>query len=150
MKLENEIHMTRFVSNKQRTWLNLLVTASRSNMEMTDIFRKWELTSQQYNVLRILRGLYPEAANLCNIQQKMIEKSSNATRLVEKLRRKGLVVRKTCAENRRKVNIKITDRGLKRLTDMDHEVEDAINRLFIHLNGNEIEQLDQLLEKFRG
>ncbi len=150
MKLENEIQMTRFVSQEQRTWLNLLVTANRCTAEMNGIFKKYGLTEQQYNVMRILRGMYPDSGNLFEIQERMIDKNSNATRLVDKLRQKGLVEQKPCVQNRRKVEIKITDEGLKLLSEVDPEMEDSIKRLFVRLNDTEIKQLDELLEKFRG
>lgn len=150
MKLEQEIHMTRFASVKQRTWLNLLVTASRVTADVSVIFKNHGLTEQQYNVLRILRGRYPDPINLCDIQERMIDKSSNATRLVEKLRKKGLADRHTCAENRRKVDICITDTGLELLDELDPEVEGKINDLFRNLDKDEIARMDELLEKFRG
>lgn len=150
MDLEHEIHMTNFASPRQRAWLNLLVTTSRSTSAVGSIFRKNGLTEQQYNVLRILRGRFPEPVNLSDIQERMIDKSSNATRLVEKLRKKGLADRHTCKENRRKVDITITDEGLKLLSDLDPEVEGKIDELFRNLNDDEIRSLDSLLEKFRG
>jgi len=80
----------------------------------------------------------------------MIDKSSNATRLVEKLKQKGLADRHTCKENRRKVDITITDKGLKLLSDLDPKIEGKIDDLFRNLNDDEIRSLDSLLEKFRG
>lgn len=150
MKLEQEIHTTNVGSPKHRAWLNLLVTTSRATASVAVIFKNRGLTEQQYNVLRILRGRYPEAVNLCNIQERMVDKSSNATRLVEKLRQKGLAERHTCSENRRKVDIRITDEGLKLLSVLDPEIEEKINDLFKNLNEEEITLLDNLLEKFRG
>jgi len=150
MDLEHEIHMTHFTSPRQRAWLNLLVTTSRSTSAVGAIFRQSGLTEQQYNVLRILRGRSPEPVNLSEIQERMIDKSSNATRLVEKLKQKGLADRHTCKENRRKVDITITDKGLKLLSDLDPKIEGKIDDLFRNLNDDEIRSLDSLLEKFRG
>lgn len=150
MKLEKEIHMTRFESSEQRTWLNLLITANRTVAAMGYIFKKFGISEQQYNVLRILRGLYPDSGNLFEIRERMIDKSSNATRLVEKLRQKGLVDQKICEKNRRKVDIKITDKGMNLLSEMNPEMSNSISRLFVHLNDAEIQELDRLLEKFRG
>ncbi|HKI46126.1 MAG TPA: MarR family transcriptional regulator [Balneolales bacterium] len=142
--------MTHFTSPRQRAWLNLLVTTSRSTSAVGAIFRQSGLTEQQYNVLRILRGRSPEPVNLSEIQERMIDKSSNATRLVEKLKQKGLADRHTCKENRRKVDITITDKGLKLLSDLDPKIEGKIDDLFRNLNDDEIRSLDSLLEKFRG
>ena len=150
MDLEHEIHMTNFASRRQRAWLNLLVTTSRSTSAVGTIFRKNGLTEQQYNVLRILRGRSPEPVNLSEIQERMIDKSSNATRLVEKLKQKGLADRHICRENRRKVDITITGKGLKLLSDLDPEIGKKIDELFRNLNDDEIRSLDSLLEKFRG
>ena len=150
MKLEKELHMTRFVSPEQRTWLNLLVTTNRCATSINPIFKKIGISEQQYNVLRILRGMNPDSGNLFEIQERMIDKNSNATRLVEKLRQKGLIKQRRCEHNRRKVEIKITDEGLKLLSGTDYDMEKSINQLFVHLNDSEIHQLDQLLEKLRG
>lgn len=150
MKLENELHTKHISSPKQRAWLNLLVTTSRSSAILGTVFKKKGLTEQQFNVLRILRGKYPETVNLCDIQERMVDKNSNATRLVEKLRQKGLVERQTCENNRRKVDIRVTDDGLKLLSELDPEIEEVIDQLFRNLNEAEIRQLDGLLERFRG
>lgn len=150
MKLEQEIHMIGFTSPQQRAWLNLLVTVSRATASVNAVFRRGGLTEQQYNVLRILRGRYPESVNLCDIQERMIDKNSNATRLVEKLRQKDLAERHICPDNRRKVDIRITEKGMKLLSELDPELEEKIGQLFQNLDEKEIRQLDDLLEKFRG
>ncbi len=150
MKLEDELHMTSFSSPEQRTWLNLLVTSKRVDELFRSVFSKAGLTEQQYNVLRILRGRHPCPLSLGEVQKRMVDKSSNATRLVEKLRQKGLVERCVCRKNRRKVDIRIIEGGLELLSQMDPEMECLIEQVFRNLDEMEIRQLDELLEKFRG
>ncbi|NNC96138.1 MAG: MarR family transcriptional regulator [Chitinophagales bacterium] len=114
------------------------------------MFREFDLSQQQYNVLRILRGQKGKAINLMDIQHRMIHKSSNTTRLVEKLRLKGFVDRIQCENNRRKVEISITKKGLKLLENIDPLLKSTENELFQNIMAKEAKQISDLLDKLRG
>jgi len=112
--------------------------------------KPYDLSSEQYNVLRILRGQKGKPANMCVIQERMIAKNSNTTRLIDKLLLKQLVTRDVCPDNRRKIEVLITQKGLDLLTELDpiviqHEEDFASN-----LTSTELEELNRLLEKYRN
>ncbi len=131
-----------------KTVINILYT-SRYIEKQGERFKSYGLTMQQYNVLRILRGQNGSPANLCTLQERMIDKNSNTTRLVDKLIGKELVERNRCAENRRKVEIFITEKGLKLLEEMDPITEEANKEILKYLNENELQTLNKLLDKLR-
>ncbi len=131
-----------------KTVINIMYT-SRFIEKSIDRFRQHDITMQQYNVMRILRGQNGNPANLSTLQERMIDKSSNTTRLVDKLIAKGLVERSICAQNRRKVEIFITKKGLNLLTELDPMTENANKEILKHLNKTELETLNNLLDKLR-
>ncbi len=100
-------------------------------------------------MLRILRGQYPKPSTLSLITERMISKTSNSTRLVEKLRQKKLVERNQCDENRRRVDILITRQGLTLLEELD-PIMDESNRRMKNLTVKETKELNRLLDKMRG
>jgi len=115
-----------------------------------ELLKPYDLSGEQYNVLRILRGQKGNPANMCVIQERMLAKTSNTTRLVDKLLLKDFVTRKVCPENRRKIEVLITQKGLDVLKELDPKVI-AHEELFSkNLNAEEIDQLNQLLEKYRN
>jgi DNA-binding MarR family transcriptional regulator len=104
---------------------------------------------QQYNILRILRGQYPKPATIKLIKERMLDKMSDASRIVEKLRLKGLVERTICPNDRRNVDVCITEKGLGLLTQLDkHDGE--VDAKLSSLNTEEVAQLNSLLDKLRG
>lgn len=108
-----------------------------------------DLTLQQFNVLRILRGQKGKPANLSTIQERMIDKSSNTTRLIDKLIQKNLVERRVCEKNRRKIEVFITEEGLKKLDIVDPLVEQNNKNIVDVFSTAEIEKLNALLDKLR-
>lgn len=150
MKLEEELKMDKFRSEYQRTMLNILFTSYWMEEKANEVFKTFGISMQQYNVLRILRGQKGKPANLFLIQERMIHKMSNATRLVEKLRLKGYVKRITCEENRRKVEITITEKGLQLLEDIEPKMKKSETDTFSNLSEKEAVQLGRLLDKMRG
>ena len=98
---------------------NILQTGNWMNEKFSDHLKQYALSIQQYQVLRSLRALGGEPANLLTLQAEMVSKNSNTTRLVEKLRLKGLISRIQSEENRRMVEIRITERGLNLLAEID-------------------------------
>ncbi len=115
-----------------------------------EVLKPYGISIEQFNVLRILRGQKGKTVNMGTIQQRMIAKTSNTTRLVDKLVAKDLVVRKVCEINRRKMEVTITDKGLKLLNILDELVENAEHSLTSKLSNEEQEQLIKLLEKIRN
>ncbi|MCH9661062.1 MAG: MarR family transcriptional regulator [Bacteroidetes bacterium] len=149
MSIETEIKATTTMKITTKTVINIMYT-SRFIENHIDKFKEREITMQQYNVLRILRGQKGNPANLSTLQERMIDKSSNTTRLVDKLIQKGFVKRSICAENRRKVEILITELGLEFLTELDPITEQANKDILQHLTTAELETLNILLDKLRN
>jgi DNA-binding MarR family transcriptional regulator len=149
MKIEEIIKSNSVISNEKRTVLNIMFTQNIVADAFNEILRTFDLSVEQFNVLRILRGQKGKPANMCVIQERMIAKTSNTTRLVDKLLLKGLVNRVVCEQNRRKMEITITEKGLKLLNELDPKIE-AHELLFAdNLTRQELENLNELLEKYR-
>lgn len=149
MKIEEIIKSNSVISNEKRTVLNIMFTQNIVADAFNEILRTFDLSVEQFNVLRILRGQKGKPANMCVIQERMIAKTSNTTRLVDKLLLKGLVNRVVCEQNRRKMEITITEKGLQLLTELDPKIE-AHEFLFANnLTKQELENLNELLEKYR-
>src|SRR5690242_16895597 len=136
-------------SEHHKVAINILCTASWLHSSDSSRLKKHSVTPEQYNVLRILRGSHPGKLMLAEITNRMIDKSSNATRLVEKLRQKGLVKREVCESNRRQVDISITDKGLAALKKIDVEAEAWIESLKV-ISKSEALELNRILDKLRG
>lgn len=108
MKIEDEIKQSKFHSEYQKLAINILFTNQWLTTNTTKILKPFGISPQQYNVLRILKGQSPNAISVSNIMDRMIDKMSNTSRLVEKLRQKELIERVTCEKDRRQVDVKIT------------------------------------------
>jgi DNA-binding MarR family transcriptional regulator len=150
MKIEEEIKSTVPLDNSKKIILNVLYTQNVINDNLNEILKPYDLSGEQYNVLRILRGQKGNPANMCAIQERMIARKSNTTRLVDKLLLKELVTRNVCPDNRRKIEVLITNKGLSILTDLDPKVIEHSNHFSKNLNALELEQLNLLLEKYRN
>lgn len=137
------------VSEHHKVAVNILSTASWIHSSDIARLKTHDITPEQYNVLRILRGSYPKKLMLAEISGRMIDKNSNATRLVEKLRQKGLVKRELCESNRRQVDISITEKGLSLMKLIDAE-EAAWLDTFKNITKAEAVELNRLLDKLRG
>jgi len=149
MSLEEAIRQQKFQNEYQKAAVNILYTGSWLYNLHAAFLKKFDITPEQFNVLRILRGSHPKPMMLADITCRMIDKNSNATRLVEKLRVKGLVKREICKNNRRQVDISITNKGLKLLTNIDHET-DTWQFALRNLSEAEMQQLNYLLDKLRS
>ncbi len=133
----------------KKTVVHTIYTGDYVLGRINSVLKPFGLTSQQYNVLRILRGQKGECVTLSSIQERMINKSSNTTRLVDKLVLKELVHREVDEENRRKLRICITTKGNALLKKIDPLIEDVETETTSSLNKEEIEMLNTLLEKLR-
>lgn len=118
--------------------------------KFNEVLKPYDLSGEQYNVLRILRGQKGNPANMCVIQERMLAKTSNTTRLVDKLLLKELVTRNVCPDNRRKIEVLITKKGLSTLLELDPKVIEHENAFSNNLTVEELEQLNTLLEKYRN
>lgn len=150
MKIEDEIKSSIPLKVSKKIILNVLYTQNVINEKFNEVLKPNDLSSEQYNVLRILRGQKGNPANMCLIQERMIAKTSNTTRLVDKLLLKNLVTRNVCPENRRKIEVTITPKGLDILRILDPKVIEYENYFSKNLNTEELEQLNALLEKYRN
>jgi DNA-binding MarR family transcriptional regulator len=149
MKIEEAIQQKRFSSEHEKMIINILYTGKWLDYQESAVFKTFGLTQPQYNILRILRGQYPKSATVNLLIERMMDKSSNASRIVEKLRQKGWVERSTCNEDRRRVDVVITEKGINVL----EEASAALNELHkMHnqsLTKEEAAMLNGLLDKLR-
>ena len=150
MKLNEVLKSDATLPLAKRTALNFMITDTLLSQKFLDFFKQYDISAQQFNVLRILRGQKGKPANLATIQERMIHKNSNTTRLIDKLIVKGLVERTVCPENRRKIEIIITKNGLNLLETIDPKLNDLENTVIQPLTKDEAETLNTLLEKLRG
>jgi DNA-binding MarR family transcriptional regulator len=149
MPLEQEIKQEKFHNDHQKAAINILYTGSWLYNINAAWLKKSGITPEQFNVLRILRGSFPKPMMLTEITGRMIDKSSNCTRLVEKLRQKGLVNRQTCENNRRQVDISITDKGQHVLKKIDAS-QPAWMETMGKISKTEAKELNRILDKLRG
>lgn len=150
MKIEDVIKSTAPMENSKKIILNIMYTQNILAEKFNEILKPYDISGEQYNVLRILRGQKGSPANMCVIQERMLAKTSNTTRLVDKLLLKELVTREVCPVNRRKIEVAITRKGLDVLKELDPKVRDHEETFSKNLNEEEIVVLDQLLEKYRN
>ena len=148
MELEKEIKQKKFNSEYHKLAVNIMFTNSWLNSKQIKLFKPYGISGQQFNILRILRGQYPNPASVGLLQERMIDKMSNASRLVDKLKLKKLVERKECKEDRRQVDIIITEKGLELLKTMDKIMETAEND-FKTISLSEAKELNRILDKLR-
>ncbi|HLP20859.1 MAG TPA: MarR family transcriptional regulator [Chitinophagales bacterium] len=147
--IEEEIkQQKKFESEHEKAMVNILYTSSWLHNKNAARFKEFDITPEQYNVLRILRGSHPKPLMLGEVTCRMLDKNSNATRLVEKLRLKGLVKRELCPNNRRQVDIVITDKGLTLLSKIDFTTEEW-NASLKTITKAEAQELNRILDKLR-
>lgn len=150
MKIEDVIKSSVPMDVSKKIILNVMFTQNVLTESFNEILKPYDISGEQYNVLRILRGQKGNPANMCVIQERMLAKTSNTTRLVDKLLLKELVTREVCPENRRKIEVLITQKGLDVLKDLDPKVTEHEESFSKKLNEDEIITLNQLLEKYRN
>ncbi len=146
MKIEEEIQQEKFKNEYHKLLVNIFFTSNWLYALNMRFLRKFDLSPEQYNILRILRGQYPNVSTIFNLIDRMLDKMSNASRLVDKLVIKGLVDRKLCLEDRRRVDVLITQKGLDLLKQIDDE-----NFEFVldQISEKDASQLNKLLDKLR-
>jgi DNA-binding MarR family transcriptional regulator len=149
MEIGKEIKQEKFKSEHQKMLINILFTSGWLSSKHACSLKPHGISTQQFNLLRILRGQHPKPATVNLLIERMLDKNSNASRLVEKLRLKKLVERAICPEDRRAVNVAITQKGLNLLAELDVREESFIEELK-NVSKHEAEQINMLLDKLRG
>lgn len=149
MSLEQDIKQDKFGNEFQKAAINIMFTSGWLYNGNATSLKPHGITPEQFNVLRILRGSHPKKMMLSDITSRMIDKSSNCTRLVEKLRIKGLVSREICENNRRQVDIGITPKGLSLLTKIDKESDEWVSNIK-NVSLSEAKELNRILDKIRN
>ena len=149
MKIEDVIKSTVSIDDSKKVILNIMFTQSVIGEKFAEVLKPYDLSSEQYNVLRILRGQKGNPANMCVIQERMIAKNSNTTRLIDKLLLKDFVTREVCPDNRRKIEVQITPKGLELLLELDPKVIEHEKLFSKNVTSEELTQLNILLEKYR-
>lgn len=149
MSIEDDIHQKVFKSEYHKLAVNILYTHGWLVSRMTEALRPFDLTMPQYNILRILRGQYPAPATISMLRERMLDKMSDASRLVERLRGKGLLERIASEADRRKVGVVITKRGLQLLESID-ALEESTLEHFSGISEEEARRTNQALDAIRG
>ena len=149
MPLEKKIQQSKFKSAHHKLGVNLLYTSHLIGYLLHQQFKDLEITHQQYNVMRILRGQYPKPCNLKLVKERILDRMSDASRIVDKLIAKGFVERKECKSDRRNVDLLITKKGLDTLTSLDY-IDESFKELFNNLTNEEVDKLNELLDKLHN
>lgn len=148
MGLSEEIKQSNFKSNYQKAGINLIYTSSWFSEQIRQFLSSEDLTPQQFNVLRILRGSLPNPLSTLQIRERMLDKMSDTSRIVDRLVKKGLACKGTCKADKRLVDVSISEEGLAVLASIDkreHEMYSFMN----HITPEEAETLSNLLDKIR-
>jgi DNA-binding MarR family transcriptional regulator len=149
MKLEEEINQKKFRNEHHKLAVNILYTHGWLVNHHAEHLKKSGITGAQFNILRILRGQYPNPASINLLKERMLDRMSDASRLVERLLQKNLVDRKICPNDRRRVEVFITERGLNLLKELDQK-DGEFDELFKNLDETEVKAANELLDKMRG
>ena len=147
MNVEAHIKTEKPIPVRSKTIIHLSLVQNKINETIHSALKPFDISLQQFNVLRILRGQKGVPANLNTINERMVTKMSNTTRLVDKLIIKDFVARQICQKNRRKVEIFITEIGLEALHEMDAVMTQTEHKLLEGFTENELTQLNELLHK---
>jgi len=150
MDIETVIKNSQPLSLTSKTYVNMVYTCNLMEENIANTLKPYGISQQQYNVLRILRGQKGNPANLGTINERMIHKSSNTTRLIDKLIQKELVNRQVCENNRRKIEVFITQEGMALLKSLDPIIEKNNTDLVANLSEKELQTLNKLLDKLRN
>lgn len=148
MSIEEDISQPKFRNEFQKGVINLIYTYNWMNEKMKALFDKEKITAQQFNILRILRGAGKPLSTL-QIRQRMLDKMSDTSRIVDRLIVKGLVSKTVCPDDKRLVDVSITDKGMKMLEKMD-KYENDMDAVFGNLTNAEAKTLNNLLDKIRS
>lgn len=149
MGIEKDIHQTKFVNARQKAMINLLYTYGWVIERIRDFLAKEDITHQQYNILRILRGSFPQPLSTLQIRERMLDKMSDTSRIVDRLVVKQLVQKTICPRDKRLVDVVITEKGQELLKKLDGDM-DPVQDIMSNLSDEEAEQLSTLLDALRN
>jgi DNA-binding MarR family transcriptional regulator len=148
MSIEKDISQRKFNSEFQKVMVNMIYTHNWMMERMKLFFEKADLTPQQFNILRILRGAGQPLSTL-QIRQRMLDKMSDTSRIVDRLIKKGLTKKVICKSDRRLVDVTISEKGLKLLEKLD-EMQTDLDGIVQNLDETDARQLNGLLDKIRN
>ena len=148
MKIEDEIKQPNFKSPHQKAVVNLIFTAGWLYGQQQNFFKPYGITSQQFNILRILKGQHPKTISATEIKSRMLDRNSDVSRLLDRLATKGLINKQTCPKDKRASDVLITKTGLDILSELDKKQKE-IDRV-LALSEKEADELSHLLDKLRG
>ena len=148
MSIDKDIQQAKFRNPHQKAAINLIYTLSWMRERTKAVFEAEDITPQQFNILRILRGSFPEPLSTLQIRERMLEKMSDTSRIVDRLITKNLVKKLTCKNDRRLVDIIISDKGKKLLERLDTR-QDEIDGVLSNLSEKDANILSDLLDKIR-
>jgi DNA-binding MarR family transcriptional regulator len=148
MTIEQDINQHRFRNDYQKSVINLIYTYNWVNEQMNQFIEKYDITQQQFNILRILRGANGPLSTL-QIRQRMLDKMSDTSRIVDRLVKKSLVKKNICKDDKRLVDVTISDKGKKLLEEMDNR-NDEMDKILKNLTEADAKKFNQLLDKIRN
>lgn len=149
MSLEQSISQSKFDSEQEKLMINVIYSANLLNLITSRLFKPFDLSPQQYNVLRILRGQKGKSIALMDIEHRMLDKSSNVSRLVDKLISKDLVNRSVSSKDRRRIEIIITSRGKSVLKEIDVILADLNSKIKAIISDDNAKQTNRILDQLR-
>jgi DNA-binding MarR family transcriptional regulator len=147
MKIEDEIQ-SKFRNEKHKAMVNLQFTQLAVSNKLGEVFKRANISAQQYNVLRILRGQYPNSASIGLIKDRMLDKNSDVSRIIDRLKRKKLLERKECKLDRRQKDVTISDEGLKLLETLDQDLS-SIEKVIANVSEEDAVKLNSILDEIR-
>jgi DNA-binding MarR family transcriptional regulator len=149
LKIEQEIEQENFDSEQQRLLINIMFTGNQFTLLSSRMLKQFSLTTQQFNVLRILRRQKGNPISVKDMHGRMLDSTSNVSRLVDKLLAKNLITRITCPNDRRKVELTIPEKGLQLLSEIDVFLKVIKKRLRSAITEDEAKIASRILDKFR-
>ncbi|MEN9958215.1 MAG: hypothetical protein RLZZ474_459 [Bacteroidota bacterium] len=149
MGISEDLKQTKFNSLTSKAVVNIIFTGNWMMQQTHELLKPYGLTPQQYNVLRILRGQQNNPITVLGITERMMDKMSNASRLVDKLLEKKLVLRRECPQDRRAVDVMILPAGLVLLEEID-QVQLAWEKKFAGISTDKMDQLNEILDEIRN
>lgn len=148
MKIEDEIKQKKFRNAHQKAVINLIYTSNWLQNKNHNFFKGYGITGQQYNILRILKGQFPQSISATEIKNRLLDQNSDVSRLLTRLERKQLITKTTCPNDKRASDVNITEIGLNLLEEIDKNQKDF--DAVLSLTPEEAKLLSDLLDKSRG
>jgi MarR family transcriptional regulator, 2-MHQ and catechol-resistance regulon repressor len=149
MGIDKDIHQIKFRNQRQKAMINILFTYGWTIEKIKRYLAKEDITHQQYNILRILRGSHPEPLSTLQIRERMLDRMSDTSRIVDRMVLKGLVRKTPSPKDKRLVDVILTEKGQKLVQKMDAET-DRFDAIMKSLTESEAEMLSNLLDKLRS